>query len=207
MTLRPATGIVLAGGRSSRFGRDKLAVPIEGVPLIHHPVLALAAVCSEVVVVLAPDAPEPSMPTGTGVPVRFVRDQESFGGPLIGILAGLEHAAGSLALLVGGDMPLLDPALLQLLLRRLAAGESEALALVYQRRRQQLPCALRSQAALPVARRLVAVGERSIEVLLRNLRTGEVDEADWRPLDADAVSLRDVDRPEDVRRAGPDHGR
>ena len=36
-----ATGIVLAGGRSSRFGGDKLAAPIDGEPLLWRPIRAL----------------------------------------------------------------------------------------------------------------------------------------------------------------------
>ena len=34
MTEPTVTGLVLAGGRSSRFGRDKLAEPIDGRPLL-----------------------------------------------------------------------------------------------------------------------------------------------------------------------------
>ncbi|MDQ3209832.1 MAG: NTP transferase domain-containing protein, partial [Actinomycetota bacterium] len=56
------SGIVLAGGRSSRFGvDDKLAATYDGMPLLHHPVLRLAEITGDVVVVLAPDAPEPAM--------------------------------------------------------------------------------------------------------------------------------------------------
>ena len=45
---------MLAGGRSTRFGTDKLAAELHGLPLLHHPVLRLAEVCAEVVVVIAP---------------------------------------------------------------------------------------------------------------------------------------------------------
>jgi molybdopterin-guanine dinucleotide biosynthesis protein A len=37
-------GIVLAGGRSTRFGSDKLAASLDGVPLVRRAVDALAAV-------------------------------------------------------------------------------------------------------------------------------------------------------------------
>ena len=50
-----ATGIVLAGGRSTRFGSRQARRPYRGVPLLHHAVLRLAEVCGEVIVVLAPD--------------------------------------------------------------------------------------------------------------------------------------------------------
>ena len=41
MTEPTVTGLVLAGGRSSRFGRDKLAEPIDGRPLLWHAIDAV----------------------------------------------------------------------------------------------------------------------------------------------------------------------
>ena len=42
-------GAVLAGGESRRFGRDKAATEIEGVPMVLRASHALAAVCDDVV--------------------------------------------------------------------------------------------------------------------------------------------------------------
>ena len=111
-----ATGIVLAGGRSTRFGADKLAARIDGRPLLHHAILAVASVADEVVVVIGSDGARPSLPTDADVPVRVVRDAIAGRGPLAGLAAGLEAAHGSLALLVGGDQPWLSPAVLAELL-------------------------------------------------------------------------------------------
>ncbi|MBA3691764.1 MAG: molybdenum cofactor guanylyltransferase, partial [Actinobacteria bacterium] len=105
-----ATGIVLAGGGSTRFGSDKLAALVEGIPLLHHPILRLAEVCREVVVVLAPDTDEPSMPLA--VPVRLVRDASQGEGPLAGVLAGLSDVGTDWALVAGGDMPALQTSVL-----------------------------------------------------------------------------------------------
>ena len=47
MTAAPlpaVSAIVLAGGASTRFGRDKLAEPVDGRPLLHHAAEAVAAV-------------------------------------------------------------------------------------------------------------------------------------------------------------------
>ena len=44
-------------GARRRFGRDKLAEPYRGMPMLQHAVLRLGEVCSEVIVVLAADAP------------------------------------------------------------------------------------------------------------------------------------------------------
>ncbi|MGH2635708.1 MAG: NTP transferase domain-containing protein, partial [Actinomycetota bacterium] len=110
-----ATGVVLAGGRSTRFGRDKLIEPYRGVPLLHHAVLRLGEVCVDVVVVLAPEAAEPPPPPG--VPVRIVRDVAEGEGPLAGLAAALSAVATVVALVAGGDMPDLQTSVLLEMLR------------------------------------------------------------------------------------------
>ena len=59
------------------------------MPLLHHAVIRVAEITGDVVVVLAPDAPEPSLPPG--MPVRFVHDPREGEGPLAGAVAGLAH--------------------------------------------------------------------------------------------------------------------
>ncbi len=144
------SGIVLAGGASRRFGGDKLAEPIGGVSLLGHAVRALGSVVDEIVVVIAPDRVPPTIDAGAdGPPVRLVRDPEAFGGPLVGIRTGLAAAQGATVIVVGGDMPSLVPAVLELLLRRPPAEMAPALAPVLAAaladedgRLRPLPCAL-----------------------------------------------------------------
>ena len=198
-----ATALVLAGGRSSRFGRNKLAEPLDGVTLLDHAVRAAAEVAADVVVVIPPVGDEPMLAGKLGLPVRvrIVRDPEPHGGPLVALLAGLERARESYALVVGGDMPRLAPAVLRLLLRSLDADpDVDASALVLRGRRYPLPIGLRVGSATPMARRVLADGERSLNALLARLRTRELPEAAWRPLDPSTATLVDIDRPEDLRR-------
>ncbi len=193
-----ASGIVLAGGRSRRFGEDKLAVSLDGSPLLHAPIRALATLCREIIVVLAPDGQEPSLPELGSIPLHLARDAERFGGPLVGILAGLEAAAQRRAIIVGGDMPWLEPAVLGLMLRELGREGADAAALERSGRLEQLPLAVRVAEARPAARRLVEAGERRITALQAELRALAVEESAWRAYDPEAVSIRDVDRPSDL---------
>jgi len=203
------SAIVLAGGRASRFGGPKLASPVAGMPLLHRSILAAAAASDEVVVVARPgDTPDlPSAP----VPLRVVHDPEPDGGPLVGAATGLRAAAGERALVIGGDMPRLNPAVLDEMLRLLGAGRASAVVLAAPssaaptgRRdrppRQPLPMAVRAAAALAAAEAAVASGRRSLQALLDAVSTVELPAAAWLRLDPAGGTLDDVDEPADVER-------
>lgn len=203
------SGIVLAGGRSSRYGGDKLAATIDGRSLLELAIAALSPIAAEIVVVLAPTDERDLRPgvdaaaaagDRAAPPIRGVRDPEPFGGPLVGLLAGLEAATEPLALVVGGDMPSLEPAVLGLLVRSLAATESGPDAIVLSRGTdpRPLPMAIRTGAATDAARRLVGDGERRLRSLPIALRMRILSEGEWRPLDPAARTLVDVDRPGDL---------
>ena len=193
------SGIVLAGGRASRFGSDKLTAAYDDVPLLDRAVAAVAAGCSEVIVVLAPDD-DRELPAAA-VPVRRVFDPAPHRGPLVGLLAGLEAAREPVVLVAGGDMPTLSPEVLAVLVRALSAAEAwaDAAVLVQRGVARPLPAVFRNGAATEVARRVIADGERSLMALLRGLPTRELAEGEWRGLDPDAATLRDIDRPEDLQ--------
>jgi len=186
---------VLAGGASSRFGRDKLAEPYRGMPLLHHAVIRLAEVCGDVVVVLPPEGPEPPMPLGA--PVRFARDAAEHEGPLAGAYAGLHAVRTEHAVLAGGDMPELQTAVLIELLRVAAEAPADAVALQEGERVRPLPCVLRVGPATEAAHALLHDGHRRLRDLLDALRTAIVDEPTWHALDPDQRSLFDVDEPSD----------
>ena len=189
----PVSGIVLAGGRSARFGRDKLAEPVDGRPLLDLAVEAVAVVAGDVLVVAPPDV-DPVVPAGA----RVVHDASPYEGPLAGCLTGLTAAREPLVLVVGGDMPSLEPAVLSLLVRALEASSSDATLLEYRGRRQQLPFAVRTGSGTEIARRLLAQGERRLGALAERLTVRSLSEGEWRPLDPEARTLRDVDEPADL---------
>jgi molybdenum cofactor guanylyltransferase len=189
---------VLAGGRSSRFGRDKLAEPYEGRPLLQHPVSRLLEVCDRVVVVLAPGVEEPSMPAGTEV--TFARDAIQGEGPLRGLSAGLEVANAEWIVLAGGDMPDLQPTVLLEMLRAGLETGVVAVSLADGGAERPLPCVLRTGPAAEAVASLLRTGRRSLRDLLATTSTVVVDEPTWTALDPERRTLIDVDEPADLDR-------
>ncbi len=191
------TGIVLAGGRSSRFGSDKLIAEVDGRTLLERSAHAVATIATELIIVTAPgdDRPLPAV----DVPVHRVEDAEAFGGPLVGLRGGLEIALEPIVVVVAGDMPSIVPEVLAALVRALEASPaSAAAALETGGRLVPLPAALRTSAASDAVTRLLADGERRLRAVFERLPTRLLSEMEWHPLDPDGRTLRDVDVPADL---------
>ncbi len=144
--------------------------------------------------VAAPDA-TPSLPAG----VTLVHDPRPFEGPLAGLLAGLRGSAGPVVLAIGGDTPSLVPAVIASMLDALGSAGVDAVVLDHEGRPRPLPIVLHREPAVAAAARLYADGERRLRALTGALATHVIPEASWRPLDPDAVTLRDIDSEADLR--------
>lgn len=185
--------VVLAGGRSTRFGRDKLVEPVDGRPLLDHAIDAVRSVATDVIVVTSPEA---SLRTPSGVEV--VRDASAFEGPLAGLATGFGalDPAVEPVIVVGGDMPTLVTAVLERLLD--GVERREAAVLADEDGPRPLPMAIQRSRGAPVTQRLLDQGERRLRALLVELDVEVVLPTAWRAIDPDGASLRDVDVPGDL---------
>lgn len=201
--MRPAA-IVLAGGASSRFGANKLAAELDGRPVLEHALRAAAAVANPVVVVVGPDDPAPGLPADLGADMFLARDAVAYRGPLAGLAAGLAALAEpvDVVVVVAGDMPTLVPAVLELLIAALVRGPSLGAACLEAEPASPLPAAVRPSVAGPAAATLLAADRRSLRGLLAAVPTVIVPAVDWRAIDPDGATLRDVDTPDDLDLTG-----
>jgi molybdopterin-guanine dinucleotide biosynthesis protein A len=189
-----SAAIVLAGGRSSRFGRDKLAVEIDGQTMLERAIGAVRPVVDEVLVVVAPDT-MPTLPDG----VRPVHDDRAFEGPLAGVATGLGATDADLVLIVGGDMPSMVSTVLRRLLATVVAPDGpDAAVLASGDGSRPLPMVMRRAPAQAKADSLLATGERRLRALSTALDAFSLPEAEWRLDDPTGLTLLDVDRPDDL---------
>jgi molybdopterin-guanine dinucleotide biosynthesis protein A len=110
-------GYVLAGGKSSRMGRDKALLELAGKPLVQHAVVKLRRVCADVHLL--------GNRNELGVYGPLVRDVHEGHGPLSGIEAALEHSRHDWNLFVPVDMPFLPTAFLGWWMQMALAREKE----------------------------------------------------------------------------------
>ena len=108
--LHRVTGVILAGGKSRRMGRDKAFIQVDGKPIIARVIESIQPLCSEMLIV-ANDV-DAYAPFG----VRIVSDAYPGKGSLGGLYTGLHAARADHALAVACDMPFLNRDLLRFLI-------------------------------------------------------------------------------------------
>jgi molybdenum cofactor guanylyltransferase len=187
------SAIVLAGGRSSRFGRDKLAEPLAGRTLLERSIDAVRLVAGEIVVVTTVDG-RLQLPEG----IVAIADPTPFEGPLVGLLTGLRRVTQPCILVVGGDMPTMVGAVLEAMLAGLDDPVFEAVTLEHEGLARPLPAVMRAAQATGAVERLVATGERRLRALYHEVATLAIDERTWRKLDPEGQTIRDIDTPADL---------
>ena len=93
-------GVVLCGGASSRMGRDKTRLRMDGRSLLET---ALAALDGAASVVCVGDA------RPTSRPVTWVRESPIGEGPVPALRAGLQRVTADVVVLLAADLPLVTP--------------------------------------------------------------------------------------------------
>ena len=187
------TGLILAGGASSRMGRNKALIDLDGEPLVARVAAALAPVSDERLIVANDPAPYRFL----GLPI--VPDIEPGYGPLMGLYSGLKAASGELALLVAVDMPFLSPDFLRYLLS-LAPGYDVVIPEA-QGRLHPLCAVYRRATCLPAVEAAIARGQRRLIAFHPQVRVRRVPEEALRRVSPDLRALINVNTPEELARA------
>jgi len=166
-------GLILAGGQSSRMGRDKALLPVGGLPLIAVLLARMARHCGRVIIAAGDErrareyraAIAPVLEGGAIAErrVAFALDRYAGCGPLAGLHAGLSELQTGWALVMGSDMPHVSASLLARM--RSAAASSGAAAAVVHAPGQPFHALYRASLAREIAERLER-GERRLLALL-----------------------------------------
>lgn len=182
------TVVVVAGGRSRRFGSDKLAAPLGGTTVLDHLLDGIPATWPVVVV-----GPEREVRRE----VTWTRESPPGGGPLSGVAAGVACVTTELMLVVAGDMPWAAPLLPRLAAALDAAPARIAAVVARDGEGHANPLLAAYRTAAVRAHLPVPAHDRPAKTLLALPHL---------ELDVDPQAARDVDTPADLARAGDDRG-
>jgi molybdopterin-guanine dinucleotide biosynthesis protein A len=176
---KPVLGYVLAGGGSTRFGRDKALVEIGGAPMLLRMASLLGDVAKEVNVIAAPHK-------YVALDVTSIADRWEGQGPLAGIVTALQTTAeiggAEWNLIIGCDMPFLTREWLTYLAERAQARSAEVVAPRSAQGLEPLCACWRTSAAAKL-QQVFERGTRKITEAMKHLRLEVVDEADWKRFD------------------------
>jgi len=189
------TGVVLAGGRSSRFGDDKALAPWRGKTLVEHVVEILKPVFPAVLVVVKDRRRFRFLEGGK---VRVVTDRYRERHALGGICTGLMRAATPRVFVAACDMPFISPRVIGTLARRVKGYD--AVVPVFGGMPQPL-CAIYSRECLGAIRRMIAEKNLRIRDLFLRVRTRFVPESVMKRADPRGLSFLDLDTKKDYHRA------
>jgi molybdopterin-guanine dinucleotide biosynthesis protein A len=199
---RQVAAYILAGGASSRMGRDKGLLEFGGVPHIVRTARLIEPLANTVTIVGPaeryaalglPVIPDKNVPAGEAPGKRS-------GGPLRGIVAALEATRAPWNLILACDLPYLRAEWLEWLLSRAIASNAqiviprtehglEPLAAVY---RRECSAAITDSLARGVRKATLAIEELELVVVTHN---------EWQGTDPHGLVLQNMNTPEDYERA------
>jgi molybdopterin-guanine dinucleotide biosynthesis protein A len=120
------SAVIVAGGRSTRFGdRDKAVADLAGTPLVRRVADRLSEVCDRLVVNCRADQRDAVVDALAGLDPTVVVDPDPDRGPVAGIRTGLRAVDSAYAAVVACDVPFVDPDFVDYLFAR-AAGHDAA---------------------------------------------------------------------------------
>lgn len=188
----PATGALIAGGKSRRFGQDKALLHLDGETLLARSLRTLGSLTAAQLVI------GPVERISESGSVAVVPDAIPDSGPLGGIYTALRASTWPHVLAVACDMPFLNADLLRYLLSLM--DEADVVLPKVDGHGEQLHAIYASTCLEPMKRRLESA-DYKIERLFGDVRVRTVEEDELRRYDPQLRSFWNVNTPADWERA------
>jgi len=187
-------GYILAGGESSRMGRDKALLVIGGAPLVGRTAALVALLTGPPTIIGAPERYE-------SFGYRVIGDDAPGLGPLGGIATALRDSRESWNLIVGCDLPFLTNEWLAYLIDR--ALRSQADAVVPQSAAGAEPlCAMYRKHCEPSVREAILRGVRKVMDGFAAIQVEGIPPEEWKSFDPCGILFKNVNSPQDFEEAG-----
>lgn len=177
------TGVILAGGRSSRMKEDKGLVEVQGKPLFEHIAERLQPQVGDILISCNQNID------------RYSRDfltvsdiTPDFSGPLAGMLAALSVSKTEWMLFVPCDVPAFPINLAELFLANISDGQA-----VYacDPEREHPTLCLLNRSLIPVLKAYLGKGERKLMIFFHSIGAKTV-------MFADSNAFANLNTPEDI---------
>ncbi len=173
------------------MGRDKRFLRLGDKPLLLWIVERVRPLVEELVLAVQDGTPF------VGWDVRLTTDAYPGQGVLAGLHAGLAAARGAWALVVGGDMPLLNPALIGAMLQLTLITEADVIVPEWQGQFEPLHALYRTAVCAPAAEMALQAGKRRIVAFYPQVRVQVFSHAEVAHWDPEGLSFFNINTTED----------
>jgi len=195
------SGIVLAGGFSSRFGQDKGLLQLGGKPLIRHILDSMQRVVDEKIIVASSEVQAEKYAKIAGSGSRVIVDSTELRGPLPGALTGFEAASGEYSVLLPCDTPFVSPNVL-LLLAELCVNRNAAIPRWPNCYVEPLQAVYRTAPAAESAGKALSAGEVNMQAMVNKLpRVRYVSTLVIEHLDTELRTFFNINTSQDLKKA------
>ena len=167
------TGIILAGGKSSRLGRDKAWEDVGGQRIIDRVIGALQSSCDEVLII--GDRPERQNELSLPKCIQYRSDDLKGRGSIGGLYTGLKAADTLWSLVVACDMPFISRELIQFMLSIISKNRCDAIVPVINGRYQPTH-ALYNSTCIPFIEKNISSGNFRMDSYFDEIYLEEISE-------------------------------
>jgi molybdenum cofactor guanylyltransferase len=186
-------GFVLAGGKSSRMGRDKAMLEIGGVPMVVRTARLVESVAGTATIVGHASAHEP-------LDLRWIKDGWPGEGPLGAIVTALLASNAKWSLVVACDLPYVTGEWLEFLIARALPSHADAVLARSERGLEPL-CAMYGAHAKEKLNVVLSSGVRKVKEGLNRLDIETIEPDEWKRFDSDGLLFKNMNTPEDYEEA------
>ncbi|MHC5076397.1 MAG: molybdenum cofactor guanylyltransferase [Planctomycetota bacterium] len=165
MTQQNITGIILAGGKSTRMGRDKGQVMYQKIHLIEYSIKLLESYCNDIII----STNEPAQYRKYGF--RIVVDEFKNSGPMGGIHASLKKSVNYMNFILACDMPNVTQEVIDVLISH---SSKDQITVPTLKGRGEPLCALYPRDTYLQLEHWLAVGRFKMQEFLQNAETSYV---------------------------------
>lgn len=167
------TGIILAGGKSSRLGRDKAWEDVGGQRIIDRVIGALQSSCDEVLII--GDRPERQNELSLPKCIQYRSDELKGRGSIGGLYTGLKAADTLWSLVVACDMPFISRELIRFMLSIISKNRCDAIVPVINGRYQPTH-ALYNSTCIPFIEKNISSGNFRMDSYFDEIYLEEISE-------------------------------
>lgn len=198
--------LVLAGGRSERFGGNKALAKLAGRPLLLHVLDGAMGVADEVLVAIGREDRAASYARLVPKSVVVLKDRMREKSPLVGIVTGFQAMKSDYSLVLSCDTPFAKPHVLEFLFER-AGGSDAAIPRWPNGDLEPLQSVYRVRSALPAARLALSErGFRNVDMIRRLGKVTYIPVSEIKRFDRDLITFFNVNTRTDLRHAETIHG-